>query len=162
MPRAVDRSKAERVCNPPLGWFRTSSQRSSSTRGMPARTLRGRSARPPSWWAGGTADRDTPAHFPVSAAYSSAPRSTTSEDVRPGGRPHSAASTASPMIRTDPWWSTRTFSGASLPWATPTSCAAAATPAVSETSQAARRGPRGPSRASRMSSDVPAPHSLTT
>ena len=31
------------------------------------------------------------------------------------------------MIRTEPWWSTRTFSGASRPWATPTSCAAAAT-----------------------------------
>jgi len=68
MPRAVVTSYVDRACVPPLGAFRTSSHRSSRTRGIPARTLRGRSAWPPSWCAGGTADRETPAHRPVRAA----------------------------------------------------------------------------------------------
>ena len=83
-------------------------------------------------------------------------------DIRPVGRPSRAASTASPMIRTDPVWSIMTFSGTSRPWATPASWAAAIDSATSETIHAARRPPTGPSWATMMSIDLPEPHSLTT
>ncbi len=82
--------------------------------------------------------------------------------LRPGGSPCRAASTQKPMIRTSPDLSISTFSGASRPWATPAACAWAIESATSETSQAERRGPSGPEPATRMSSEIPEPHSLTT
>ena len=80
----------------------------------------------------------------------------------PGGRPSRAASTENPITRTEPLWSISTFSGTSRPCATPPSWAVAIAAATSETIHAARRGPTGPSLATRMSSEVPEPHSLTT
>ena len=66
------------------------------------------------------------------------------------------------MTRIDPVRSTSTFSGTSRPCATPASWPTATEAATSETSHAARRGATGPSVASMMSSELPAPHSLTT
>ena len=140
----------------------TWSQRASRARGMPARTRRGRSTAPWSVGAAGSCEEETPAHLPVRAAYSRAAASTRSADRRPGGRPWRAASTPKPMIRTCPWWSTRTFSGTSRPCASPAACARARLSATSETIHAARRGWSGPSLASMTSSEVPWPHSLTT
>ncbi len=118
----------------------TWSQRASSARGMPARTRRGRSTAPWSVGAAGSCEEETPAHLPVRAAYSRAAASTRSADRRPGGRPWRAASTPKPMIRTCPWWSTRTFSGTSRPCASPAAWARARLSATSETIHAARRG----------------------
>ena len=161
MPRAVVRSWPSRDPWSAYG-LTTWSQSASSGRGMSARTCRGRSTRPCSCGAAGTPELEAPGQRPVSAAYSSPPRSATSVDTRPGARPCRAASTPKPMTRMDPVRSMRTFSGTSRPWATPASWPAATEVATSETSQAARRGARGPSVASMMSSELPAPHSLTT
>ncbi len=139
----------------------TASHRPSSGRGMPARTCRGRSTRSCSVGAGATRDADPPGHRPVSAQYSSAPRSATSRSGR-ASTPCRAASTQQPITRTDPAPSTRTFSGTSRPCATPRSWATAIASATSETIQAARRAPSGPSLASITSSELPEPHSLTT
>ena len=83
-------------------------------------------------------------------------------EIRPDGSPCSAASTAKPITRTEPVRSISTFSGTSLPWATPAVWAMSSVEATSDTSQAARRGASGPSSASRMSSETPLAHSLTT
>ncbi len=82
--------------------------------------------------------------------------------MRPGGRPIRAASTENPITRTEPLMSISTFSGTRRPCATPASWATAIDPATSDTIQAARRAPTGPSFATRMSREVPEPHSLTT
>ena len=118
-----DAAGAERTPTSRTRWPRglsSSSQRSSSGRGTPARTCRGRStpavvARAPA------APRRArpPAQRPVSVACSSPARSTTSGRGSPGGIPCSAASTQKPMIRTEPALSSRTFSGDSRPCATP-------------------------------------------
>ena len=159
MPRAVLRSDGDR----PAPWrCSTSSQSESSGPGTPARTRRGRSTRPWCVGAGATADSDAPAHFVVSEQYRSPARSVTSICCRSGGSPCSAASTQNPMIRTSPALSMSTFSGVSRPWATPASWARAIESATSDTSQADRRGPSGPVPATRMSREMPEPHSLTT
>ena len=148
---------------PQPGWgLSTSSQRASRSRGMPARTWRGRSTRPWSVGAGGTAELEGPAQRPVRAAYSRPARSATSSAARPVGRPCSAASTHQPMTRTAPEVSMRTFSGLSRPCGTSAACARAQAAATSPTTQAARRGLSSPPAASMMSSEVPDPHSLTT
>ena len=82
--------------------------------------------------------------------------------IRSPASPCIAASTHMPMILTSPCRSMSTFSGTSRPWATPAACAAAIESATSATSQAARRGPIAPMAPTRMSSEVPEPHSLMT
>ena len=147
----------------------TRSQIASRVRGTPARTCRGRSGRRPSRGARGTAERATPGHLPVSAAYrmparliTSASRSSSSPYSGSGGRgPSRVASTTYPISLTAPAWVTSTASGLSRPWATPWAWPAAIASATSRASQAARAGGRVPCWSIR-SRETPSPHSLTT
>ena len=164
MPPAVDRSKLPRACDPgpEASGLSTASHSVSSTRGTPARTCRGRSTRPCACGAGLTTDGAAPGQRAVRAAYRSPASPVTSSGTRPDGSPWRAASTAKPITRTDPVRSMRTFSGTRRPCETPAACATSSVPATSPISQAARRGDSGPSSASRMSSETPVAHSLTT
>ncbi len=82
--------------------------------------------------------------------------------IRSPASPCIAASTHMPMIFTSPCRSISTFSGTSLPCATPAAWAEAIESATSATSQAERRGPMAPMAPTRMSREVPEPHSLMT
>ncbi len=107
---------------PPV--LRTWSQSASSARGMPARTRRGRSTSPWRLGAAGTRRAGDPRPLAGQRGSTAARRGRSRRaERRPGGRPRRAASTPKPMIRTWPCWSTRTFSGASRPWASPASWA---------------------------------------